>query len=54
MVIKAALQYKRGKYVESKSAFNEAKNAVSYSPDLTYNIALCNYRCNEYKDALEV
>ncbi|CAD5123521.1 DgyrCDS11860 [Dimorphilus gyrociliatus] len=49
----ACLLYKEGRYEEACKKFQDGLNAAGYRPDLSYNIALCNYEMKRFAPALK-
>lgn len=49
----ACLLYKEGRYEEACKKFQDGLNAAGYRPDLSYNIALCNYQMKRFAPALK-
>ena len=41
------------KYQEACQKFTQAMQVVGYTPDLSYNIALCHYMMKQYAPALK-
>ena len=42
----ACLLYKEGRYSEALAKYNTAQQHIGYDAHLSYNIALCHYRCH--------
>lgn len=43
----------QGRYEEACKKFQDGLNAAGYRPDLSYNIALCNYQLKRFAPALK-
>lgn len=53
VVLQGCVLYKEGNYEASLAKFQEATNALGFKADLTYNIALCFYRMQQYGPSLK-
>lgn len=53
MVNQACFLYKEDKFQEAKDKYVEASKITGFSPEIAYNIALCNYKLKEYVSALK-
>ena len=43
----ACLLYKEGRYTEALAKYTTAQQHIGYTAHLSYNIALCHYRCHQ-------
>lgn len=53
VVLQGCVLYKEGIYEAALAKFQEATSALGFKPDLTYNIALCHYRMQQYGPSLK-
>lgn len=53
VVLQGCVLYKEGNYEAALAKFQEATNALGFKPDLSYNIALCYYRMQQYGPSLK-
>lgn len=54
LVNQASITYKEGDYEKAKQMFQEAMTAVGYQPELSYNVALCDYQMKQYGPSLKL
>jgi len=45
------MSYKEGRHFEALRKFNQAQQVGGYKPQLSYNIALCQYMMKQYGPA---
>jgi tetratricopeptide repeat protein 30 len=53
IVLQGCVLYKEGNYEGALQKFMSAANALGFKPDLTYNMALCHYRMQQYGPSLK-
>lgn len=50
----AALDYQDGDFEEALNKYLDVSEILGYRPDISYHIALCHYKLNEFKKALSI